>query len=140
LQPGLCTRFFFEFFTLHCGAAREELFRRKNQGAKMQRVAFLAHVKPGKEAEYDRWHAAVWPEMLSLLSASGISDYSIFRRDQLLVLTFTIHEDFNTVWDRVEASPINTKWQAEMANICQPPTGMRGTERFPMMQEVFYMA
>src|SRR5438270_13466344 len=52
----------------------------------MQRVAFLLRLKPGAGPAYDRAHQQVWPEMLALLKRSGISDYSIFRRDELLLL------------------------------------------------------
>lgn len=35
-------------------------------------------LKPGCEDEYARRHAALWPEMKSLLKESGVYDYSIF--------------------------------------------------------------
>ena len=56
----------------------------------MQRVAFLLRLRPGTEEAYDKAHAAVWPEMLALLKRAGISEYSIFRRDQLLFLTMHV--------------------------------------------------
>ena len=56
----------------------------------MQRVAFLLRLRPGTEEAYDEAHAAVWPEMLALLKRAGISEYSIFRRDQLLFLTMHV--------------------------------------------------
>lgn len=45
----------------------------------MQRVAFLMHLKPGAEAEYERRHAAVWPGLVALLRERGMRNYSIFR-------------------------------------------------------------
>lgn len=44
----------------------------------MRREAFKMYLKPGCEAEYERRHAAIWPELKKLLSDSGVSDYSIF--------------------------------------------------------------
>ncbi len=38
-------------------------------------------LKPGSAAEYERRHANVWPEVVDLMRVSGISNYSIFRRD-----------------------------------------------------------
>ena len=58
----------------------------------MQRVAFLLRLRPGTEEAYDKAHAEVWPEMLALLKRAGISEYSIFRRDQLLILTHACRE------------------------------------------------
>jgi L-rhamnose mutarotase len=88
---------------------------------------------------YDQSHQAVWPEMLALLKRSGVSEYSIFRRDELLILTMTV-EDFDSTWDQIAADPINTRWQEAMAPYFQPITGLRPGERFPMMREVFYLA
>ena len=68
----------------------------------MQRIAFLLRLKPGMGPEYDKSHSAVWPEMLDLLKRAGISEYSIFRRNELLFLTMHIEDDFDTVWDRID--------------------------------------
>jgi L-rhamnose mutarotase len=104
----------------------------------MQRIAFLLRLRPGMEAAYDEAHAAVWPEMLALLKGAGVSEYSIFRRDQLLVLTMQV-EDFERTWARIEADPVNTRWQQAMAPYFAPPDSLRPGERLPMMREVFYM-
>ncbi len=105
----------------------------------MQRIAFLSRLLPGAEEAYDQAHAAVWPEMLALLKRAGISEFSIFRRDQLLFLTMHV-DDFDATWARVEADPINTRWQEAMAPFLAPLEPVRPGERFPMMQEVFYLA
>lgn len=44
----------------------------------MKREAFKMYLKPGCEEEYERRHAAIWPELKQLLSESGVYDYSIF--------------------------------------------------------------
>ena len=103
-----------------------------------QRIAFQLHLKPGMGEAYDQSHEAVWPEMLELLKRSGISEYSIFRRDELLILTMTV-EDFDRTWDQIEADPINTRWQEAMAPYFEPIAGLHPGERFPMMREVFYL-
>ena len=103
-----------------------------------QRVAFQLHLKPGMGEAYDKSHEAVWPEMLALLKRSGITEYSIFRRDELLILTMAV-VDFDQTWSQIEADPINTRWQAAMAPYFEPITGLRPAERFPMLREVFYL-
>ena len=105
----------------------------------MQRIAFLLRLRPGTEEAYDQAHAAVWPEMLALLKRSGVSEYSIFRRDQLLFLTMQV-EDFEETWRRIEADPVNTRWQQAMAPYFAPLDPLEPGERFPMMREVFYLA
>ena len=44
----------------------------------MQRLAFKMKLKPGSEAEYEKRHARLWPEMKLLLKEGGIGNYSIF--------------------------------------------------------------
>jgi L-rhamnose mutarotase len=104
----------------------------------MQRVAFLLRLRPGTEAAYDKAHAEVWPEMLALLKGAGISEYSIYRREQLLILTMRV-ENFDETWARIEADPVNTRWQQAMAPYFAPLDPLHAGERFPMLREVFYM-
>ena len=67
-------------------------------------------LQPGTEEAYEQAHTEVWPEMLALLKRAGVSGYSIFRRDLLLVLTMQV-ENFDEAWARIEADPVNTRWQ-----------------------------
>lgn len=108
------------------------------EGRQLKRWAFLLRIRPGAGAEYDKAHAAVWPEMLALLKRSGISEYSIFRRDELLFLTFRA-VDFDQTWSSLENDPVNLRWQEAMAPYFVPLEGLRPGERFPMMEEVFWM-
>lgn len=104
----------------------------------MSRVAFLLRLKQGAGPEYDCAHQEVWPEMLALLKRAGISEYSIFRREELLCLTFRT-DNFERSWEIVESDPVNTKWQAAMGAYFAPMEGLRPGERFPMMEEVFFL-
>ena len=52
----------------------------------MPRYAFKLRIKADAIEEYEREHQHVWPELLAKLKQVGISDYSIFRRGQELVL------------------------------------------------------
>ncbi len=105
----------------------------------MQRVAFFLKLRPGMGTDYDKAHAAVWPEMLALLKNAGVFEYSIFRRGELLFLYMRV-ENFDAVWSLIEQDPVNTRWQAEMAKYFDDPGPLQPGERFPMMREVFYMA
>ncbi|MCD8210721.1 MAG: L-rhamnose mutarotase [Prevotella sp.] len=44
----------------------------------MKREAFKMYLKPGFEKEYEKRHAAIWPELKKMLSDQGVSDYSIY--------------------------------------------------------------
>jgi L-rhamnose mutarotase len=93
---------------------------------------------------YDVSHQQVWPEMLDLLKRSGVHEYSIFRRDEMLILVMSLSagDSFDQVWDRIEADPINTRWQKAMEPYFVPieTTSLLPGERFPMLREVFYLA
>lgn len=105
----------------------------------MQRIAFMLRLKPGTEGAYDEAHRRVWPEMLSLLKRAGISHYSIFRRDECLILSMTIQQDFDTTWSLIENDPVNLRWQQAMSAYFEPVQPTRPGERFPMLEEVFYL-
>jgi L-rhamnose mutarotase len=102
------------------------------------RAAFLLRLRPGVSDAYEEAHRQVWPEMLDLLSRSGVSDYSIFRRDESLFLIMTV-EDFEATWDRIEADPINTRWQKSMEPYFAELPTLRPGERLPMLTEIFHM-
>jgi L-rhamnose mutarotase len=106
----------------------------------MERVAFMLRLKPGTADAYDEAHRQVWPEMLALLKSAGISEYSIFRRDELLILSLRVEVDFETAWQKIENDPVNRRWQQAMSAYFQPLDGeLRPGERFPMLREVFYL-
>ena len=100
-------------------------------------------MRPGTEEAYGKAHAEVWPEIPARLSSASISEYSIFRREQLLILTMHV-ENFDETWARIEADPVNTRWQQAMAPYFAPLDPaldpLRPGERFAMLREVFYMA
>lgn len=107
----------------------------------MERVAFMLSLKPGAEDAYDEAHRNVWPEMLALLKSAGISEYSIFRRDDLLILSLRVESDFETTWRKIENDPVNLKWQRAMSAYFAPvDKELRPGERFPMLREVFYLS
>jgi len=104
----------------------------------MPRVAFRLRIKPGKEEEYDAAHRNVWPALLAKLKEVGISEYSIFRREQDLFLFMHV-DDFDAAWRALDRDPTNLKWQQEMSLLFEPVPGLEPGEKFAMMQEVFYL-
>ena len=104
----------------------------------MARVAFRLQVKPDRVEEYDQAHKRVWPELLALLKQVGISEYSIFRQGSDLFLYMHV-EDFERAWSELDRSLVNQRWQQEMKPLFEPLPDLAPGERFPMMQEVFYL-
>jgi L-rhamnose mutarotase len=104
----------------------------------MARYAFKLRIKKDCIEEYEREHQRVWPELLAKLKAVGISEYSIFRRGQELVLSLRV-DDFDKAWDELDADPVNQRWQQFMSHIFEPVPEKEPGERFAMMKEVFYL-
>jgi L-rhamnose mutarotase len=104
----------------------------------MPRVGFRLRIKADAVEGYERDHKQVWPELLSKLKEVGISDYSIFRRGQDLILVMRV-VDFEAAWQALDKDPVNLRWQKEMAKYFEPVPDVQPGERFAMMKEVFYM-
>jgi len=103
----------------------------------MERVGFTMRVLPGQEAEYRRRHAAVWPDMLDALRAAGARDYSIFIRGSDL-FAYLVVDDFDAFRASMAASPVNARWQAEMASLIDPLTDP-ATGFHQRLDEVFHL-
>jgi L-rhamnose mutarotase len=104
----------------------------------LKRYAFILRLRPGMAEAYEKAHREVWPEMLALLKSVGIGEYSIYRRDELLILALRC-ADFEASWNKLDNHPVNLRWQKAMAPLFAPHEGLRPGERFPMMEEVFYL-
>ena len=104
----------------------------------MPRYAFKLRIKADAIEEYEQEHQRVWPDLLAKLKEVGISDYSIFRRGQELVLVLRV-DDFEKAWDELDRDPVNQRWQVFMSRLFEPVPGRQEGERFAMMKEVFYL-
>jgi L-rhamnose mutarotase len=87
----------------------------------MERIGFVMRLLSGAEAEYRARHAAVWPEMLEALRAAGARNYSIFLHGEDLFGYLEV-EDLRRFQEAMAASPVNDRWQADMARLIDPLT------------------
>jgi len=53
------------------------------------------------------------------VEGSGITEYSIFRRGQDLVLSLRV-DDFETAWNALDRDPVNLRWQEFMGRLFKP--------------------
>lgn len=103
----------------------------------MRREAFKMYLKPGFEAEYEKRHNAIWPELRALLKESGVSEYSIFWDKETNVLfAFQLVSGDGGSQDLGE-NPIVQKWWAYMADIME--TNADNSPVSIPLKEVFYM-
>lgn len=83
--------------------------------ARPRKVCFLLHVKPERIDDYCASHEQVWPDMLRELQRAGRHNYSLFlREDGLLVGYFeTTEPDDGEAY--LAGSEIAARWEATMA-------------------------
>lgn len=88
----------------------------------MKRYGSVIQVKPDRLGEYVRLHAAVWPDVLAMITACNIRNYSIFLRKlpdghhYLFSYFEYIGTDFKADMEKMAADPTTQRWWA----ICKP--------------------
>ncbi len=106
----------------------------------MKRVGFMLKVKKDKIGEYKKHHEAVWPEMQAALRRSGWHNYTLFIRDDGLILGyFETSENLQAAQAAMEKEPINQKWQEFMAPYFEGLGGSRPDETILELEEYFHI-
>ena len=93
----------------------------------MEKYAWSAKVKPGKEAEYKRRHDEIWQEMKDVLSAAGIVNYSIWLSGNTLFGYYECEKGVEYAAKVQAESPVVDKWNEYMKDVMEmdldPETG-----------------
>ena len=105
----------------------------------MERVCFCLQVKPDRTAEYREWHTAVWPEMLEALARTGWGNYSLFLRDDGLLVGYFETPSRADALAGMAATDVNPRWQAEMAEYFEDLGDARPDTGFVQLAEVFHL-
>ncbi len=103
------------------------------------RYCFLLQVRPDRLAEYTERHRAVWPDMLRALRDSGWSNYSLFLRDDGLLVGYAESEDLEAAQAAMAATEVNGRWQAEMGEFFTGLDGRGPDESFLVLAQVFQL-
>ncbi|MFC5747841.1 L-rhamnose mutarotase [Actinomadura rugatobispora] len=104
----------------------------------MKRVCFLLKVRQDRLEEYRERHAEVWPEMRAALRDTGWSNYSLFLREDGLLVGYLETDDFEKALDGMERTEVNARWQAEMAPFFEDLDG-RPDQGMRPLAEVFHL-
>jgi len=105
----------------------------------MQRICFLLKVKQDRLTEYKARHREVWPEMRAALSRNGWHNYSLFLREDGLLIGYLETEDFQAAVKGMEKEEVNACWQAEMAEFFEALEGQRPDEAMRPLEQVFFL-
>ena len=105
----------------------------------MQRVCFQLQVRPDRLEEYAARHTAVWPEMLRALAATGWHNYSLFLRDDGLLIGYVETPSLEAAQAGMAATDVNARWQREMADFFVDLGDDRPDTGFVRLREVFHL-
>ena len=96
-------------------------------------------MKKDRLEEYKKRHKQVWPEMLQALHETGWRNYSLFLRDDGMLVGYLETDDFDAARARMAGKPINAKWQADMQPFFEGIPGRRPDEMMLRIEEVFHL-
>ncbi len=108
-----------------------------------QRMGMVVWLHSDKVVEYKKLHAAVWPEILSLISECNITNYSIFLKEPENLL-FAYWEYIGTDFKADSARMLTNQHMVDWWKVCTPcqkpfDTRKQG-EWWAEMEQVFYLS
>ena len=101
----------------------------------MPRYCLLGHVNPDRLDEYREAHRAVWPDLLQALRDAGWHNYSLFLREDGMIIGYAEADDLALAQQNVARTEVNGRWQAAMAELFQ--TDGAPDEAWELIPEVF---
>ncbi|OYW19890.1 MAG: L-fucose mutarotase [Sphingobacteriales bacterium 12-47-4] len=107
----------------------------------MNRYSLALDLKedPALIAEYEAWHAAVWPEILASIRDSGILGMEIYRWSNRLFMIMETADDFSfekkSAMDK--ANEKVNQWEELMWKYQQALPGTAPGEKWILMDKIF---
>jgi L-rhamnose mutarotase len=105
----------------------------------MQRICFVLHVKPDRLEEYKERHRTVWPEMQTALRETGWGNYSLFLRNDGLLVGYLETESVERARAGMAKREVNDRWQREMGDFFIQPDGVLPDRAMQPLEEVFHL-
>lgn len=103
----------------------------------MQRHTFKMFLNAGMKAEYKKRHDEIWPELSTLLTDTGISNYSIHLDEETNILFGYLERRDDHRMDDLPNHPVMKKWWAYMKDIMAYNSD--GTPVAIPLNEVFFL-
>jgi L-rhamnose mutarotase len=105
----------------------------------VNRYCFCLQVRPDRLEEYVDRHRNVWPDMQAALRDSGWHNYSLFLRDDGLLIGYVESADLEAAQKAMAATEVNTSWQAQMTEFFKGIDGRPPDESFLLLPEIFHL-
>jgi L-rhamnose mutarotase len=105
-----------------------------------QRFGMIARLRPEKRQEYLDLHAAVWPEVEEMISATGIRNYTIFVTGDVIVGYYEyVGDDYSADQAKMAADAATQRWWAHTAPCQLPFTPGSSAPNWEQMEEVWHL-
>ena len=91
----------------------------------------------GQEAEYERRHRPIWPELESVLKEHGVDRYSIFLDPSDGSLFAYVEIEDEARWDAIASTPECRRWWRHMRDVM--PSHPDDSPVSAELSEVFHM-
>jgi L-rhamnose mutarotase len=105
----------------------------------MRRVCFQLQVRPDRLGEYRQRHARVWPDMLRALAEHGWHNYSLFLRDDGLLIGYFETPSLEAAVAGMATTEVNTRWQNEMSEFFEDLGDTPPDQGFLQLDEIFHL-
>ena len=106
----------------------------------MKRIASVIGLPPENAAEYERLHADVWPDVLARLTASNVTNYSIYRHgDVLFSYMEYVGDDLDADMAAIAADPATQRWWAVCQPLQRPLPGRAEGDWWKELPEAFHL-
>ncbi len=102
----------------------------------MIRKAFIMTVHPGQEAEYQRRHSPIWPELEAVLKDHGVTSYSIFLDPASRQLFAYAEIEDEARWQSIAQTEVCRRWWTSMRELM--PTNPDHSPVAVELKEVFH--
>ena len=103
----------------------------------MKRIAFIMSVHPGKEAEYEKRHSPIWPELAEALKAHGVHNYSIFHDKATHQLFAYAEIEDEPRWKAIAQTDVCGRWWRHMGDVM--PSNPDASPLSRDLREVFHL-
>ncbi len=105
----------------------------------MPRYCFTLQVRPELRHEYRERHREVWPSMLDALRQTGWRNYSLFLRDDGLLVGYVESDDLAASLAAMASRDVNSLWQEHMSQFFVGLGGAQPDQGMVLLDEVFHL-
>lgn len=106
----------------------------------MKRIASVIGLSPEGIEQYEALHSNAWPGVLTRLSESNITNYSIYRYGELLFSYFEyIGDNYDADMAAVAADPTTQEWWAVCMPLQRPVDDRAQGEWWKLIPELFHL-